>query len=55
METKYHFIKDYVQKGILNIKFVDTDHQWTDIFTKPLTEDRFNFIKKNLNFHFIKD
>ena len=48
IEIKYHFIRDYIQKGILNLIFVKTDHQWADIFTKPLLEDRFNFILKNI-------
>jgi len=52
IEIKHHFIRDYVQKGILDIQFIDTDHQWADIFTKLLTVERFNFIKKNLNMHF---
>jgi len=25
-EIKYHFIKDFVQKGILDIQFIDTEH-----------------------------
>ena len=49
IEIKHHFIRDYIQKGILNLKFIDTDHQWADIFTKPLSEDRFNFILKHLS------
>ena len=53
IEIKHHFLRDYVQKGVLDIQFIDTDHQWADIFTKPLTEERFNFIKKNLNMHYI--
>ena len=53
IEIKHHFIRDYVQKGVLNIQFIDIDHQWADIFTKPLTVERFNFIKKNLNMHFV--
>ena len=36
IEIKQHFIRDYIQKGILSLKFIDTDHQWADIFTKPL-------------------
>jgi hypothetical protein len=28
---------------------VDTENQLADIFTKPLVEDRFIFIKENLN------
>ena len=36
IEIKHHFIRDYVQKGVISLKFIDTDHQWDDIFTKPL-------------------
>ena len=36
IEIKYHFICDYMAKGVFDIKFVDTDYQWIDIFTKPL-------------------
>ena len=55
IEIKHHFIRDYVQKGVLDIQFIDTDHQWADIFTKPLTVEGFNFIKKNLNMHFVSE
>jgi len=55
IEIKHHFIRDYVEKGILDIKFVNTDYQWPNILTKSLTKNIFNFIKKNLNMHFIKD
>lgn len=54
IELKHHFTRDYVQKGVIGIQFIDTDHRWADIFTKPLTIERFNFIKKNLNMHFVK-
>jgi len=39
VEIKHHFIRDYVQKGVLDIQFIDTDHQWADIFTKPFDSD----------------
>jgi len=39
----------------LDIQFIDTEHQWPDIFTKPLTIERFDFIKKNLNVYFVSD
>ena len=32
IEIKHQFIRDYVQKGVLDIHFIDTDHQWADIF-----------------------
>ena len=37
IEIKHHFVRDYIQKSILNLNFVDTSHQWADIFTKPLS------------------
>jgi len=37
----------------LDIQFIDTEHQWADIFTKPLTVEIFDFIKKNVNMHFV--
>jgi len=55
IEIKHHFVSDYVQKGILDIQFIDTENQWADIFTKSLTVERFDFIKKNLNMHYVSD
>jgi len=55
IEIRHHFIRDYVEKGILDIQFIDTEHQRVDIFTKPLTVERFDFITKNLNMHFVSD
>ena len=37
-----------MQKCVFDIKFVDTDHQWADIFTKALPEERLNFVINNL-------
>jgi len=48
IEIKHHFIRDHVQKKDITLSFVDTKNQLADIFTKPLVEDRFNFIKEKL-------
>jgi len=45
IEIKHHFIRDHVNKKEIELIFVDTENQLADIFTKPLVEDRFNFIK----------
>jgi len=50
IEIKHHFIRDYIQKGILDIQ-----HQWANLFIKLLIVERFDFIKKNLNMHFVSD
>jgi len=55
IEIKHHFLRDYIQKGTLGIQFIDTEHQWADIFTKPLSVESFDFINKNLNMHFVSD
>ena len=47
MEIRYHFICDYVQKSVFDIKFLETYHQWIGIFTKPLSEDRFVCIREH--------
>ena len=38
---RYHFIKDHVEDGNIEIHFVKTTEQLADIFTKPLDEKSF--------------
>ena len=49
IEIKHHFIRDHVSKKEIELLFTDTKNQLADIFTKPLVEDRFLFIKEKLN------
>ena len=37
-----------MQKGDIELDFVSTKMQLTDIFTKPLSEDRFCMIRREL-------
>nr|GEU68084.1 retrovirus-related Pol polyprotein from transposon TNT 1-94 [Tanacetum cinerariifolium] len=41
--VRYHFIKEHVEKGTIELYFVKTDYQLADIFTKALLADRFKF------------
>ncbi|GJS15406.1 hypothetical protein Tco_0409878 [Tanacetum coccineum] len=43
-EAKYHFIKEQVEKGIVQLFFVGTEYQLADLFTKALSEDRFKYL-----------
>ena len=36
IEIKYHFIRDYVQKGVVRLEYISTNEQVADIFTKAL-------------------
>nr|GFD27621.1 retrovirus-related Pol polyprotein from transposon TNT 1-94 [Tanacetum cinerariifolium] len=44
----YHFIKEHVKKGTIELYFVKTDYQLADIFTKALPADRFNYLVRRL-------
>ncbi|GJX68037.1 hypothetical protein Tco_0303764, partial [Tanacetum coccineum] len=37
--TRYHFIKEQVENGIIELYFVRTEYQLADMFTKALPED----------------
>ncbi|GJY01479.1 hypothetical protein Tco_0359631 [Tanacetum coccineum] len=41
---RYHFIKEQVENGIMELYIVRTEYQLADIFTKPLPQERFNFL-----------
>nr|GEV96800.1 hypothetical protein [Tanacetum cinerariifolium] len=44
----YHFIKEHVEKGTIELYFVMTDYQLADLFTKALPVDRFNYLVRRL-------
>ena len=47
-EIRYHLIRDHVQNGDIELDIVSTKKQLTDIFTKPLSEDRFCMIRREV-------
>ncbi|GKD92783.1 retrovirus-related pol polyprotein from transposon TNT 1-94, partial [Tanacetum coccineum] len=44
----YHFIKEHVEKGMIELYFFKTDYQLADLFTKALLVDRFNYLVRLL-------
>nr|GEX56824.1 hypothetical protein [Tanacetum cinerariifolium] len=46
--VRYHFIKEYVEKGTIELYFVKTDYQLADIFTKALSANHFNYLVRHL-------
>ncbi|GKC99797.1 retrovirus-related pol polyprotein from transposon TNT 1-94 [Tanacetum coccineum] len=41
IDVKYHFIKEHVEKGIVELFFVGTEYQLADLFNKALSQDKF--------------
>nr|GEY87868.1 retrovirus-related Pol polyprotein from transposon TNT 1-94 [Tanacetum cinerariifolium] len=46
--VRYHFIKEHVEKGTIELYFVKTDYQLAEIFTKALPADRLNYLVHRL-------
>ncbi|GKA92123.1 hypothetical protein Tco_0814048 [Tanacetum coccineum] len=59
IDVRYHFIKEQVEDGIVELYFVRTEYQLADIFTKPLPREIFNFLieklgKRNMSLETLK-
>ncbi|KAM1699812.1 hypothetical protein ACFX2K_031115 [Malus domestica] len=48
IDRRYHFIKNALQEGIIDLVYCPTNEQVADIFTKALTNDRFNYLREML-------
>nr|GEZ81345.1 retrovirus-related Pol polyprotein from transposon TNT 1-94 [Tanacetum cinerariifolium] len=44
IDIRHHFIREQVEIGVVELYFVTTNYQLTDIFTKALPRQRFEFI-----------
>jgi hypothetical protein len=49
IDIKHHFLRDHEAKGDIELFHVTTKNQLADIFTKPLDETRFCFLRSELN------
>lgn len=49
IDVKYHFARDNVKKGLLELEHVPTKEQQADIFTKPLLKEQFCYLRGLLN------
>ncbi|KAJ9539063.1 hypothetical protein OSB04_031796 [Centaurea solstitialis] len=48
IDIRYRFIKDHVEKGNVELYFVESDYQLADLFTKPFDEKRHFFLLSKL-------
>ncbi|GJV60372.1 retrovirus-related pol polyprotein from transposon TNT 1-94 [Tanacetum coccineum] len=44
IDIRYHFIKEHVERGTVEIYFVGTAYQLADLFTKALPKERFEYL-----------
>jgi hypothetical protein len=41
VKRRHHFLRDRVEKGDIEMRYIDTERQLADIFTKPLDASHF--------------
>jgi uncharacterized membrane protein (DUF485 family) len=50
IKVRHHFLRDHVEKGEIEMKFINTERQLADIFTKPFDSSRFASLRGSLVF-----
>jgi hypothetical protein len=50
VEKRHHFLRDHVKKGDIEMKYIDTERQLADIFTKLLDSSQFADLQGELLF-----
>nr|GEZ46881.1 hypothetical protein [Tanacetum cinerariifolium] len=48
IDIRYHFIKEQVENGVIELYFVNTEYQLANHFTKALGQDRIEFLTTKL-------
>ncbi|GJU94620.1 retrovirus-related pol polyprotein from transposon TNT 1-94 [Tanacetum coccineum] len=48
IDIRFHFIKEHVENGVIELYFVNSKYQLADIFTKPLCRERIEFLINKL-------
>ncbi|KAK2355926.1 putative mitochondrial protein [Trifolium repens] len=54
IETKYHFIREQVSNGVIEVQYCPTELQLADGFTKALKLERFEFLRRQLGIFSLK-
>ena len=55
IDIRHHFLRDCLEKGLINLEFINTENQIADIFTKPLNENNFIKLRRDLGIMSLKD
>jgi hypothetical protein len=49
IKVRHHFFRDHVEKGDIEMKYIDIERQLADILTKPLDATRFTSLRGELS------
>jgi ATP sulfurylase len=45
IEIKYHYIRDMVRRGVVELRYISIDEQIVDILTKPLSRVKYEYFR----------
>ena len=48
ISIKYHFLREKVKNRVVQLNFISSTEQTTDIFTKPLSKTQFEYLRHKL-------
>lgn len=48
IDTRYHYIRDCIEKNVVDVDHVSTNNQLADILTKPLSRVKFVELRSRL-------
>jgi hypothetical protein len=48
VDIKYHFIREQLKNGVIDMQYVGTDDQLADMLTKPLETSRFQKLRQRI-------
>jgi hypothetical protein len=49
LEKRHHFLRDHVEKRDIEMRYIDTERQLANIFTKPLDTSRFAALREEIS------
>jgi hypothetical protein len=55
IDLRYHFIREAVENGKISVKYIPTDENVSDIFTKPLGKPKFQRFVELLGLRVLKE
>jgi hypothetical protein len=48
VERRHHFLRDHIEKGDIEMRYIDTERQLTDIFIKSFDSSRFADLQREI-------
>jgi hypothetical protein len=48
LKRRHHFLRDHIERGDIKMRYIDTERQLADIFTKLLDSSRFASLQKKI-------